>query len=308
MTLREIFPNLLHVTKWWKDIIYNSFRNVVISHVKNHVFFGHTLINIDVVPELVLFVRLFSNLRILSLSRIYELQDSDLELILEGCPLLEQITLNGCYQLINPKLRLHRNIDQSPIPFFTTKIALPYCVSLTGIEFVGTLLENLLTLDLTGTMLTDEQLLALSISQFKNLKKLILSEMKLLKAPRISSQSLRVLWLRHCTGVLSLMIECPQLIELNLGRTQVTDESLRVGVLERRTCVNLEKLWLDMCDSLLRPNLTQRKVQLDDDSFVILSKLELLNIEGCSNISELIASSDRLTKVLMRLCPLLTSL
>jgi hypothetical protein len=299
LTLQTIFPDLLYVSKWWKDIIYNSFQNLVISHVENYVFFGHTPINVDVIPEFVQFVSLFKSIQTITLSRIAELEDSDLDVILESCPLLESITLNNCDLLSAPKIKLFQSHNNQITN--VTKISLPYCASLTYIQFVETLNERLHTLVLTGTPLNDSQLVGLVISRLKHLHCLDLSSMKNLVSPNITSESIRSLSLRHCTQLTNPIIDCPHIRELNLGRTRITDESLRIGVFETRSCLNLEKLWLDMCDMLRSVNVGQRQAQIGNDQGMILAKLTYLNVEACTQLEQVL-TSENLRTLKIRLC------
>jgi hypothetical protein len=286
LTLRDIFPHLLYVTKWWKTIIYNSFQNMHIAHVEDNLFFGHTPINVDVIPEFVQFISLFPRITNLNMSRINELEDVHLEMILTNCPLLENIIINNCNDLIYPKIKLNQEAG------FVTSLSLPYCVSLQGIHWRNTMHERLGKLDLTGTELGDEQLEKLQLNQFQFLQELNLSSMKNLKKPIVKNDFIKVISFRHCTNLTDIALDLPQLKELNLGRTQLSDDTLRIGVIETYSSVNLMKIWLDQCDHLVHVNLSKQSIQVDKYSIDILHQLAYLNVQACKRLEQVLTDQQ----------------
>ena len=56
LTFSDLFPNLINVCQWWREIIFSSFQNVKMVSVNKNVFFGNTPINIDLISEAVQFI------------------------------------------------------------------------------------------------------------------------------------------------------------------------------------------------------------------------------------------------------------
>ncbi|KAL0480382.1 SNX16 [Acrasis kona] len=301
LTMKDLFPTLLHVCKWWKDILYNSFQNMNVSHIKEYVFFNTTAINVDVIPDLLQFVTLFKRLRNVTLSKIRELTDEDLDVIVKNCKFLENISLISCGRLQQPllSLRCFETTRVSEKPPALKSVTINYCFKVSTIRFIDVdFLSGLVNLNLIGTRLDDQQLSTIPIADFTGLTILSLSEMKNLKEPIIESKSLNILKMRHCENLTSPIIKCINLIELDLGRTMISENTFKMGVVDMASAKNLEKLNLDMCSMLVEPDLSQQGNNL--------SKLQHINLAACDNLERLRVGGERDLTLKVTLCQKLT--
>ncbi|KAL9656424.1 hypothetical protein ABK040_005189 [Willaertia magna] len=293
-TFDEIFPKLVFVCKWWKDLIYNSFKSLDIVYCNENIFFLKININIDIMEELINLIIKFKNIVNLRLHKFYNLNDLQFQIILENLNFLENLEIIDC-GLKLPNLDYLKNKKIKSIDF-------NHNLNLENIIFKNYLFGNFIFhLDLSDTKINDLNLQN-CLQNCKNLNYLNLTNCNNLNNIFIENlQVLEILILRFCKQLKNIHFKiCKNLLFLDLSYTSIKDKHFNAFFNYLMLCTNLEVLKVNGCNNLIHPILNftmdslQRRESLDssfdsndfnfNSPIVINIPLQRLEMSSCNNI------------------------